>query len=254
MLVRWSVLLLGLGTVWMHWVADSPLFSVLWLDCDLAESSALAIDRSLTGLFGLAALAVAISARAVPAVLASLLLVLWTGVAMHSTERLWAWMPAARSTRIVAPLVVWWLATRRLRAAEWGLRIGAAGTFLAHGVEALALEPKFQDLVFAASRCLGTEADPDLVDFTLRIIGGADVLLALAILVVGLRGPSLPSLLVAGYMAFWGLVTALSRVVQFEWGGVPAALIRAPNAAVPAALVALWWSRSARESPPHSPE
>lgn len=146
------------------------------------------------------------------------------------------WALAAEATRFSAPIAVFLMASKRNCAAFWVLRLGAAATFTAHGFEALGHSPRFLDLVLISDSRVGgiLDTSPLFDEASARVllsgIGAID--LALALLCLALRSRVLWS-----YMAFWGLLTAASRLIAggLEWW--PATLERIPNVGVPLALV-----------------
>lgn len=115
------------------------------------------------------------------------------------------------------------------------LRWAAVIVYVAHGVEALQHNPEFLDLVvYSTYRVFGAEISESFAATSLTVIGTVDVL-------VGLICVFARSKWAMSWMAVWGAVTALSRVVAFGWAiGWHASLARAPHCGVPLA-VALWW-------------
>jgi hypothetical protein len=150
----------------------------------------------------------------------------------------------AHATRILAPLALAivdpWparapLSPARWEAGVWLLRGAAALTFVAHGLEAWNLNPVFLDyLIIAAERLLDFDLSQDAAETILRAIAAVDI--AAALLLVARRWRA-----VAYYMAAWGAITALSRIVHGGLAAYPQTLIRAANAGVPLA-VGLYWS------------
>ena len=164
----------------------------------------------------------------------------------------------SQSTRIVAPIGLLlldpWprpavLTASRVAAAMRLLRVTIAVTFLAHGYESLALHPSFVDYVIVGSkRLFGWSITQGAAETVLLVIGAVDVAVALMMIVTRWR-------LVAYYMAFWGLITAVSRVL---YGGMPGlewtchqALTRACHAGVPLAI-GLYWTMLSRDAKPTS--
>ena len=118
----------------------------------------------------------------------------------------------------------------RLRTAAWGLRLGISALFITHGLEALYLHPRFIDyLIGTAGNLAGISMREATAGTLLRLIGVTDIAVALALL---LR----PSSGVLFWMAFWGLVTALSRVTTFGPGVYFEVLVRFPHFLAPLAL------------------
>ena len=160
----------------------------------------------------------------------------------------------AQSTRIIAPLGLilldpwplnpWSRAAKHLSAGRVTgafvlLRSAVAITFAAHGYEAWQRHPKFVDFnIVVAHRLLGWSMTQGTAEATLVIIGTID-LVAAALLLLGPRWRA-----VAFYMAFWGLVTALARVVYAGAAGFSGAyhqtFLRACHAGVPLAIGLYW--------------
>lgn len=148
----------------------------------------------------------------------------------------WQFTIPAHATRYLLPLALaLWLRAEPSPWPERLLRWAAGATFLAHGVEALHHHPVFIDYLIAAARNL---LDARLPESTARamlsVIGAIDLAVAVAVVTKRWRA-------VAGWMAFWGLVTAGSRIVHYGWDRWPMFAVRAANFAIPVALVALWW-------------
>ncbi len=138
----------------------------------------------------------------------------------------------AHATRIAAPLLLalW----HRRGAAVAVLRVSIALTFAIHGFEALGLHPGFIDYLLSADqRLFGLGLGQSEAEILLRLIGIHDVVLAVLVL----SGRETRHIL--GWMAFWGAVTALSRVVQGGGGAAHHALIRVANAGLPLVLLFL---------------
>ncbi|MEM8943905.1 MAG: hypothetical protein AAGD11_01885 [Planctomycetota bacterium] len=115
------------------------------------------------------------------------------------------------------------------------LRWATAIVFVAHGIEAVQLNPKFIDLMIdSTARVFGTRLPEAVAGQVLVVIGVVDIAVALALV-------STESLLVVGWIACWGLITATSRIVAHGWeSSWHETLTRAPHFGAPLA-VALWW-------------
>lgn len=151
---------------------------------------------------------------------------------------------AAQAARIAAPLVL--LLVERTRcadvcpagnssSAEWIARIAIAATFGAHGLEALQQNPDFIDLLIHSFENLGTGRMSEAAAGTLLYaIGVVDIVVAVAMVAVRSRA-------IAGYMAFWGLITAASRIVCFGLErGWPGFAERSSHFALPLVLLLCW--------------
>ncbi len=115
------------------------------------------------------------------------------------------------------------------------LRWAIAIVFFAHGVEALKLNPKFLDLLINSTyRLSGHFLAQSTAERLLFVIGMVDVVIAALSVCFRWRA-------VMGWIAFWGGVTALSRIVANGWGiSWHEAFTRIPHLGVPLAVV-LWW-------------
>jgi hypothetical protein len=151
------------------------------------------------------------------------------------------WAVSAQAPRYLTPLALVLLlaGVRReggigasLRAGGiWILRVAIAVVFAVHGLEALKAHPGFIDFIISSgANVLGMRISEGGALHALEIIGVIDMAVALAILVR-------PHPAVLWWAAFWGLVTALSRVTANGIGGYPDVLVRSTHVLVP---VALW--------------
>ncbi|MEM7674673.1 MAG: hypothetical protein AAF449_01580 [Myxococcota bacterium] len=144
--------------------------------------------------------------------------------------------PAAHAVRWVVPavlagLAIGWPAKDALRT----LRIAAGAVFVAHGVECLRQHPGFVDfLVTVPETYLSVSLSQGQAVEALLAIGVLDVVVGLAMAVIG--GP-----VVAGWMAFWGLMTAAVRLLYFGGLGWPDALVRVANGGVPLIILIVHW-------------
>lgn len=146
----------------------------------------------------------------------------------------WAW--ALRFGAPFALAVLLWKPEPRpqwtSRGAEWALRFAIAAVFAIHGLEAMWRHPQFIDLVIGSANTIGWE--PGEVAVVRVLIAVAVVDLVVAGLV--LARPRPPLLI---WLAFWGLLTALSRPMAYGFASYPEVLIRAPHFLAPLALMAL---------------
>jgi hypothetical protein len=258
--IRWE------ETAFLHWLLNPTDIGGLYWN----ESTALAVQRTvgwLVLLAGLCALIRPCAAVLGPVALVQLLIAVatWRIVDGFSLESPWlsphttALFPlVTHLARIAAPLGLLlldpWrverpLGNRRVTLAIGGLRWAAAITFFAHGIEAWLLHPEFVDLCISSSqRLFGVNMSQSTAEWLLTIIGGMDFLIAIACVSTRWR-------VVLWWMAFWGGVTALSRV--FAYGvdvGWSAALMRAPHVGIPLAVALYWhlleWARAESAAKP----
>ncbi len=149
-------------------------------------------------------------------------------------DALLAGSPFDRAIRYVGPLAMAALLAGDSKRANQLLTWGSAIVFATHGIEALTLDPKFIDyLVVTIDKVTGFRMAQSAAELHLYAIGTIDVILA--VLVV-LR----PSKAVWGYMAFWGISTAVMRSIYFgPVEGWHLTLIRALNGGAPLALLVM---------------
>ncbi len=239
LVLRLAVALMCFGLC-KRWLADdSPIFGLLYFDHGLLdERTAQGVDDAGFVLLAIAGLLVLTRlARTGLAYAGSFALALAVCSAVRDPHGPWL-VIASQAVRFVAPLALFaWLSrdgrTRRDLdgVVVFALRLAAAATFTGHGLDALRLEPRFLDLLFAAYReTTAAELPQATAELLLRAIGALD--LVVAAMIVALRWRS-----IAAWMAFWGLLTATSRMVHSGWGNWAETLLRAPNGMVPLALV-----------------
>ncbi len=151
----------------------------------------------------------------------------------------WAW-----ALRFGAPfglaILLWKHASRPAWTAasgEWVLRVATAAVFTIHGLEALWKHPQFIDLIIGSANTVGLEPGESAVVVTLAVIAGIDLLVAALVLV----WPRTSLLL---WLAFWGLITALSRPLAYGFASYPDVLVRAPHYLAPLAILALRMPRA----------
>jgi len=255
----------GWFTVWqetpfLHWLLDpEDIGGLHW-----SEPTSLAVQQTigwlilLAGLFTLARPCAAVLG---PVAVVQLLIAvaMWRvdyGFSLESdwlSPRTTALFPfVSHLARIAAPLGLLmldpWRAERplsddRVALAIGGLRWAAAITFFAHGIEAWLLHPEFVDICISSSEnILGIRMAQSTAEVLLRIIGGVDMLVAIAC--IGTRWRA-----VLWWMACWGGITAVSRVAAYGLNvGWSAVLTRAPHFGIPLAVVLYWhlleWTRA----------
>jgi hypothetical protein len=228
---------LGLAARWLP--SSSAIAGLLYLDHGwLGEGAAEAVDNGVFVVLAAAGL-LTLTPRKRPALLIAGLLALLVSIATALRDAAWpVIVPVEQAVRYVAPLGLWLWFDRDGRPRPdldamvvFLLRCGVAATFVGHGLEALHHNARFLDLVFAASRrCLGTPLAQANAEALLTAIGVVDLIVAALLVVVRWRA-------VAAWMAFWGAVTAASRMVHSGMGAWPETALRALNCGGPFALV-----------------
>ncbi|QDU54147.1 hypothetical protein [Aeoliella mucimassa] len=284
-ILRIAVAMQALGYAWLLGILnESPFLGWLWEPTDvgglaLGEGTALVISRTVAAVLFVTAVSTLVRpSRVLLYAMAAFqfcyavaswqigegypLSTSWlgSGVLRQVAGQVVPLLPfATGAARIAAPLVlilVHWSNKRKLLGvsfgwfSEWLVRVSVALTFAGHGLEALSMHPKFIDMIMlSGQRVLGLGISQSLAQTSLVVIGVVDLTLAMLILLFRSR-------LVAGYMAFWGLITAAARlivlpVVSTEFPAVGASEFsqRASHWALPLLLV-LAWRVVKRERPP----
>lgn len=153
------------------------------------------------------------------------------------------WTPHAYALRACAPVALALLFSREIHAllgarhtlitTGWTLRVGLAVVFCIHGIEAFLGHPRFIDYLIGTSwNLLGYELSEAATRLLMQGIGVVDVVVAVLVIVK----PARPVLY---WMAFWGLITALSRVTTFGLGVHYEVLLRFSHFLAPLALICL---------------
>ncbi len=247
--------------------SEADVYGLLFFDLNWPEATALAVEDFGTWAFLAAGAAIVIVPLALTLtkqrtgpvhttgiwlqILALAWIALWQ--ATLSGLHVWRggsfmveWTIAAHAVRIFSPLALIMLlrghsdadGSHRVLPAEWILRLATAATFAVHGLEAFRLNPHFVDLLIGSARLLPDgEISQSATTPVLRVIGVVDGFVA--VLIIFVRSRTL-----AAYMAFWGLVTACSRMTAGGAAGLSLTfddtLIRLANGGAPLALLALW--------------
>lgn len=233
--LRLAVSLTCLAVAWQALTTGGPVFSWLFMNADWSELAAARAERA--GSFALLAAIPCLFTRwRKPAAAVVFAWLLVNAIAQALIETL---LPAlvipAQAARWGAPLAL--LVARP----HWLLRGAIALTFAAHGVEALYAHPLFVDYLIRGFGRVSLDLGQASAENMLLAIGVIDLIVAVLIL---LPKRLLP---VALYMAAWGFLTALARMLFAGLDAWPDALIRVTNGAVPLTL-ALLWVRANRDS------
>ena len=260
--------------LWGEYETESDVYGWLFFDLGWLEETSLRVEDAGTIAFftcGLSILVLPLLGRSLSAkssrwnqllfglqILCLPWIALWQGA--HSLLHAWRggsfmaeWAVAAHAVRIFTPLaLIAFLVAKRdakpidglVVMGDWILRLAVAATFITHGVEAIRLNPAFVDLLIgSANNLLGWAMSQSTATIMLYVIGVIDIALAVALLARRWRS-------VAGYLAFWGIVTACSRVTAAGLVGFAAAypetLIRAANGGAPLALLILYFGLAAQ--------
>ncbi|MDP6539421.1 MAG: metallophosphoesterase family protein [Planctomycetota bacterium] len=240
--LRVTVALQCIAAARTAWVTGSAVNGWLFMRAGVAPDTANLVDRVAAS--ALAAAAVSVLVRPwrvfllIPAVWIAAIMVATRTNPGSAVDYL---APAAHAVRLAAPLgLIAWLAQGERAALSrqvgvWILLVGSSASFAAHGLEALNHHGQFVDLLIGtARRWTVWDLSQSSAENALVCIGTADLLLAALLLARRWRW-------VAGWMALWGLVTALSRMTAMGGGVWFMSAERAANAGVPLALSLAWW-------------
>ncbi|MGY6558936.1 MAG: hypothetical protein ACXIT9_06605 [Nitritalea sp.] len=231
LLFRVALALQCLG-MYFYFRGGSSLESYLFLDRGWEQSASRQVDLLLAYVH----LAAALFWLLRPTLLAALLLgslqvlvtsMTWYQGGAHFSE--WAFMTQA--VRILSyPAFVFWVLGYP-KASAWALRVGLGLTFFSHGLEALYQHPHFIDYLIGTARRFGFRLRESQAIQVLRVIGAVDVVVAVWVLVRPWSG-------LMFWMAFWGFLTAFSRLTELGLEQYPQVLLRSFNFLGP---FLLWW-------------
>ncbi len=110
------------------------------------------------------------------------------------------------------------------------LVIATCLTFATHGYEAFNEHPKFRDLIYGSFGAVSIPLSDSMCDLLLKLIGIKDVCLAIAVVFCIYRREIRWVLL---WMAFWGILTAITRPIALNDVGWLDALLRVGNGVTP---------------------
>lgn len=171
----------------------SSLNSYLFLNLHLEESLAQTIDL----IAGYTLLVAALLTIIYPIGPIVILTGIWAGILAWATVQTDGTTypelaPFAGAMRIMSPLALLFLIAwpKRYAHSKWRgsvamllLRLAIAAAFIAHGIEAFRLLPKFTDLIITAGdNLLGAAIEEPTAHWLLRLIGTADIAIAIALI------------------------------------------------------------------------
>ncbi|MBX3460703.1 MAG: hypothetical protein KF696_12195 [Planctomycetes bacterium] len=249
-LLVFTVALTCIGTAWSLLTASGPVFTLLWINFGWHEGSALAAERAAAFvMFVCAALLPAVYARqTVACVVAAVVAGCWLALAAVAAALTESWQPwlimPAQAARFGACFALVLLAVNRWAALAL-IVLCSSATFAAHGVEALLGRGLFIDFLIGGALRVGWQLPQATAAMMLFAIGVADLACAAALPAIARwRHRPRVALLVPGWMALWGLLTALVRTLEFGAPGGPETLIRVANGALPLTLLLVWMRRA----------
>ncbi len=248
-LVRWvlsaAIAIHAVGLFVTVWGArQTHLGNFLFMVLEYPHGTAVTIEKYLVSVFlGLALVQLVRPSLFVLLPIAGYVLFeAWAGAYQggyrYSELTVWAqtlrWItPLALAVLVAWPLSVWWEEALRARLASWVLRVGVATVFVVHGLECLWGYGAFADLIMASARgVLDIRIREAQALQIMQVIGVVDLLVAAAILI----RPWRPVLL---WAAFWGGITAVSRMTALGFGAWIEVALRASHVAAPLAILLL---------------
>jgi acid phosphatase type 7 len=240
-----AVALHALATFLMvHSARQTQFGNLLFMVMELPHGQAVQVEKISVSI--LLALAVVSALR--PRLLtllpvgAYVLLEAWSAF-YQGGDRFSEWTLAAHALRWVTPfalalLAVPFLASRvpvsiRRAGAGWVLRLAVATVFVIHGLECVWGYPRFADLIIGSARgVFDVRVSESLALQVMQVIGIVDLAVAAAIVLRPWRA-------VLVWAAFWGGITAVSRVLALGPGAYFEVLLRSSHLLAPLALIPL---------------
>jgi len=132
---------------------------------------------------------------------------------------------------LVLPQTRFFTESRKLLASGWLLRIGLVLLFISHGLLAFWENPAFIDLILGSAwNLLGISIAESTAVQVLKVIGIVDIVLAIGLLIR-------PWKWILYWMAFWGLLTAFSRITALGSWAYFEILLRASHILAPLILL-----------------
>jgi hypothetical protein len=213
----------------------TPLNTFLFLDLGVSDATARELDRGIACALVLAAISLPFAkGRALFYAVAAWFAIEAVLSGYNGGFFAASLAPFARAVRFLAPLALLAAMSGDDARAKKLLAWGSAFVFAAHGIEALLLNPRFIDfLIVTVDRVTSYRMAQSFAEAQLVLIGLVDLLLAILVI-------KRPSKAVWGYMAFWGIATALMRSVYYGPEiGWHHTLVRVLNGGAPLVLLML---------------
>ena len=214
---------------------STPLNSILFLNFDLADSTASLIDN-ISAIVSLSSFFLFLFTKKANILLVPLAYAIALPICTMVLHSSFACELAllTHGARIGLPLVLFlyyrgeqnWTIDKRFL-----IRFTVGLTFVGHGIECLMEHPKFTDfLIEGFGMGFGMELTEETAIQILILIGAVDI-------VLGITGLIKPRVWIYSWMAFWGLLTAAARVMYFQWDGIFPMLLRSAHWALPTIAV-----------------
>ena len=221
--------------------AGTAIGNIAFMEWEYADLQVYLAERCVI----VALLAIAATLFVYPTTVAAVILgsavLLETTAVYHFEGTLFSdWSHPALAMRFLAPFALIPLiampkkepqAAWRYEMCGWIMRVGVASVFIAHGLEALYRHPQFIDLIIGSTRrWIGYRPTESQAIAVLVPIGIMDVIVGV-LLLCGRWRPLLCE------MAFWGFITAMSRVTANGPLSYPEVLMRASHFLIPLAIL-----------------
>ena len=242
-LLRLAVFIQCVGSAWPTYRYGSTFGAYLFMGWGVSDEVVRALERGIA--YALVTLGVVILFR--PAWRWLVPVALWFALLAYAAWRNQAHfgfelsLPAAMG-RIALPLTLAWFAKGRLAIGatkdfslglRWFMRLAVAFVFFIHGVIALMHHPEFVDYIIGSARVrFGISIRESVANIMLTVIGVLDILAAVLLLIRPWRW-------ILIYMAFWGFITALSRVTHGSMAQWYEVALRVSHFILPLVLVVL---------------
>jgi len=234
-ILKITIILQSLG-LFFTLLKGSSVESLFFLEFGIEQSSSKSLENSLAYLVLILGIAIFIQPKTYTLIL---LFLVTLGVSWVTQRQ--GGIPQANLTlpshalRILTPIGLWLLIRNSGNYPKtYSILILALSiTFFTHGLEALSLHPRFIDYLLAFStKFLNYNLQQYNAEFILKTIGCLDIFMATLVLVKPKSG-------IFVWMAYWGFVTASSRIVELGWGMFPEVLIRASHYLIPVVLLVM---------------
>lgn len=242
--LRLTVALQCFAAARIAWVAGSAVNGWLFMKAGLPEHVGSSVDQVAAILLLLASLsAVLRPSRATCLLAAAWMFAVALATYLNPGTMVDSFALCAHAVRFTAPLcLALVLPSQKTALFEpakpsmlplWTLILSSSATYIAHGIEALEHYGRFIDLLIGSASGLGLNLSQSSAEAALTAIGAHDILLVTLLLLRRWRW-------VAGWMALWGFVTALSRMTTMGADSWHQTAIRIANGGVPLAIYLAW--------------
>jgi len=243
-LLKFTLLLQCVG-VFFHLLGGSAIETMLFMEVGMKQGDAKSVENSIAWIFLFVGFWAFIKPNKPLLVIISIMtLLLAVIIKRQGGSPFTEWSIPAHMVRILLPIGILFFIRekKKLTLPYYILMSGLVITFLTHGFEALSLHPRFLDyLILSFENTFELRIRQNHAENLLRIIGSLDILAAILAIVF----PKKPVFI---WLAFWGLLTAFSRITELGIGMYPEVLIRASHFLVPICLILIKNKKSVNAS------